>query len=125
MPFGSPPWPALVWAWVGRLAGTLGLAWPGGPAAWPALDRPRPSAPEAMRPRLDDRDLEDGHPSALMRRTTAARGRPPATIEGHAAITPTHRWPCRYLLRPQRLTRRSPLPMGRDLRASIQGGEIR
>src|SRR5882724_11482256 len=93
MPLRSPPWPAFVWAWVGLLAGTLGLAWPGGPAAWPARDRPRPSAPAAVRPRLEDRDLEADHPSALMRRTTAARGRPPAIIDGHAAITPTHRWP--------------------------------
>ena len=122
-PIMGPPWPGLVRVWVGLLVGILVMVGPRVPAVWPASVRPRTRVHDAVSPRLDDRDLEDDPPSALMRRTTAARGRPPATLEGHAAVTPTQRWPSRYLLRPQLLTRRAPLPMGRDLRASIQGGE--
>jgi hypothetical protein len=79
MPLMRPPGPGLVWVWLGLLVGTLVLAWPGVLAAWPAVDRPRTSRPEAVSPLLDDRDLEDDRPSALTRRTTAL-GLPPATI---------------------------------------------
>jgi hypothetical protein len=111
-PIIGPLWPGLVWVWGGRLVGLLVRAGPGIPAAWPALDRPRTRAYDAVSPRLDDRDLEDDPPSVLTRWTTAVRGRPPATLEGHAAVMPSHRWPSRYLVRPQLLTRLSPLPNG-------------
>jgi hypothetical protein len=97
--------------WVRLLVGTLVLAGPGVPAVWPAAVRPRLRAPVAVSPRLEDRDRGDDPPAALMRWTTAARGQPPAIIEGHVAFMSPRRWPSRYLLRPQLLTRRSPLPM--------------
>ena len=107
--------PGLVGVWVELPVGMLLIGGLGVPVACPARDRPRTRACDVVSLRLDDRDLEDDPPSALARRTTAARGRPPATIEGHAAVMSPHRWPSRYLLRPQLLTRRSPLPMGREL----------
>jgi len=126
----GPPELALIRVWVGLLVGFLVLAGPGVSAAWPALDRPRTSGDDAVSPRLDDRDaasprlddrdLEDDPPAALARRTTGVLGLSPATIEGHAAVMSSHCWPSRYLVRPQLLTRLSSLPMGRDLRASIE-----
>src|SRR5262249_25994875 len=91
-------------------------------APWPALDRPRTSAPEAVSPLLDDRDLEDDPPSALARQTTGVLGLPPATIEGHAAVMSPHHWPFRYVMRPQLLTRLPPPPGGGVLRAAIERG---
>ncbi len=88
MPLMSPLGPGLV-----RVG--LVLAWPGVSAAWPGVDRLRPSMPGAVSRLLDDRDLQDDRPSALTGRTTAL-GLPPATIDGGAAITPTHCWPCSY-----------------------------
>jgi hypothetical protein len=52
MPLPRPPWPGRVWVWLGLLVGTLVLAWPGVSAAWPAVDRPRTSMPEAVSPLL-------------------------------------------------------------------------
>jgi hypothetical protein len=99
----SPLWPGLIWVWRGLLVGTLVLVWPGVSAAWPAVDRPRTSMPEAVSPVLDDRDLEDGRPSALTRRTTAL-GLAPATIG------------------PRGDHAHSLLALGRDLQTSIQRG---
>ncbi len=108
MPRMRPLGPGLVWVELGLLVGTLVRAWPGVSAARPVVDRPRTSMPEAVSPRLDDRDLEDDRPSALTRWTTAL-GLPPATIAGRAAITPNHCWPSCHLMRPQLLTCLSPL----------------
>jgi hypothetical protein len=116
----GPPELGLIRVWVGLLMGLLVLAGPGVSAAWPAFDRPRTSAYDAVSPLLDDRDLEDDPPSALTRQTMGVLSLPPATIEGHAAVMSSHCWPSRYLVRPQLLTRLLPLPMGRDLRASIE-----
>jgi hypothetical protein len=116
----GPPELGLIRVWVGLLVGFLVLAGPRVSAAWPALDRPRTSGDNAVSPLLDDRDLEDDPPSALARQTTGVLSLPPATIEGHTAVMSPHRWPSRYLVRPQLLTRLLPLPMGRDLRASIE-----
>jgi hypothetical protein len=116
----GPPELGLILVWVGLLVGCLVVAGPRVSAAWPALDRARTSGDDAASPLLDDRDLEDDPPAALARPTTGVLGLSPATIEGHAAVMSSHCWPSRYLVRPQLLTRLSSLPMGRDLRASIE-----
>jgi hypothetical protein len=120
----GPPELGLIRVWVGLLVGFLVLAGPRVSAAWPALDRPRTSGDNAVSPLLDDRDLEDDSRAALARRTTGVLGLSPATIKGHAAVMSSHCWPPRYFVRPQLLTRFSPLPMGRDLHASIECGGI-
>jgi hypothetical protein len=48
----------------------------------------------------------------------------PRTSGDDAAVMSSHCWPSRYFVRPQLLTRFSPLPMGRDLHASIECGGI-
>src|SRR5262249_44969111 len=102
-PIMGPPWPDFLGVWVGLLAGMLLIAALGVPAAWPALDWPRTSAHEAVSALLDDRDLEDDPPSVLARRTAGVLGRPPAPLEGHAAVIFPHYWPSRYVVRPQLL----------------------
>lgn len=116
----GPPELGLIRVWVGLLVGFLVLAGPRVSAAWPALDRARTNGDDAASPLLDDRDLEVDPPALLARPTTGVLGLSPATIEGHAAVMSSHCWPSRYLVRPQLLTRLSSLPMGRDLRASIE-----
>ena len=120
----GPPELGLIRVWVGLLVGLLVLAGSGVSTAWLALDRPRTSGDDAVSSLRDDCDLEGAPPVALARRTTRGLGLSPATIEGHAAVMSPHRWPSRYLVRPQLLTRFSPLPMGRDLHASIECGGI-
>jgi hypothetical protein len=120
----------LIRVWVGLLVGLLVLAGSGVSTAWLALDRPRTSGDDAVSSLRDDRDaasllwddcvLEDAPTVAPARRTTRRLGLSPATIEGHAAVMSSHCWPSRYVVRPQLLTRFSPLPMGRDLYASIE-----
>jgi hypothetical protein len=137
----TAPVPGLVLAVVGLVVGILVLALGGTPLAWPAPDRPRTLAPDAVRsplviPRvtgasplvscagasraavwawrvvsppdrvaLCDDDGDDDDPSALAMRTAGARGLRPPVIEGISGFTLTHRWPLRYLVRPQLLTR--------------------
>jgi hypothetical protein len=130
----GPPELGLIRVWAGLLVGLLVLAGSGVSTACLALDRPRTSGDDAVSSLRDDRDavssLRDDcdleyHPSvALARPTTRGLGLSPATIEGHAAVMSSHCWPFRYFVRPQLLTRFSPIPMGRDLHASIECGGI-
>jgi hypothetical protein len=76
--------------------------------AW-HVDAPRRRVP------LADRDADDDDPAALAMRTTGAPGRPRATRKGSTGVTHPSRWRSRYLVRPQLLTRFSPLPTGREL----------
>src|SRR5215510_13587500 len=89
-PIMAPPWPGLIGVWVGLLVAMLLIGGLGVPAAWPALNWPCTSAPEAVSALLDDRDLEDDPPSALARRTAGVLGRPPTPLEGHATVMSPH-----------------------------------
>jgi hypothetical protein len=64
---------------------------------------------------LAHRDADDDDPAALARGPAGVPGRPPAIRQGLTGVTHPSRWRSRDLVRPQLLTRLSPLPMGREL----------
>jgi hypothetical protein len=86
----------------------------------PVLGAGRGSPPfDRMAQEADDLaydDPDDDVPSSLAILIAGAWLRPPAPAGRYTTgMKPMSRWPFRYLTRPQRLTRLSPLPAGRDL----------